>query len=1254
MACSTHNIIQWNCRGLRSRREEIEIFIQKFSPAVLCLQETMLKTNKQQQQSFKNYTCYYSSTDNGTGGVGILVKNTHLHRKLPLVSNLQAIAVSVTIGQKAYTICSLYIPPCYHLHAEDLDNIKRQLPGPVIFMGDFNAHNPFWGCSYTNTKGKLIEEFIVENDLIVFNNKFPTHYDIFHNSTSIIDLTICQPSVFLDFTCNVFNNTHGSDHYPIQLVLNDKDPEDNSQVHRWNFRKANWMKFKNLCQDLITEDLFIIDSDDMSIYNNDKMRVFSQNLLNIATESIPQTSTNQTKKPKPWFDEDCKKVIKQRAAADRKCKKYHNGENVKQAQLIRAKCRRTFKQKKRSCWRQYVSSINSKTPIKKVWNKIRKINGKNNSKILHHVEDSNGDIVTGKKEVANALGEQFQKCSSSSNYSPEFQTIKNNQEKQKIDFNFSHKDKKVYPNYNKNFKLRDLKRAIKKSNNSTPGPDQIHYEILRHLPDITLKILLKIINENWNNDSFPDSWREALVIPIPKPEKNILYPVNYRPIALTSCICKVVERMVNERLVWYLDKNGILSRQQCGFRKNRSTVDHLIRLETFIRDAFRHREHVVAVFFDLAKAYDTTWKFGILKDLHTIGLRGNLPKFISNFLSDRSFQVLLGSTVSDIFYQEEGVPQGAILSTTLFNLKINEIANTLNPGMDCSLYVDDFSICFRSKRMITIQRQIQKQINRLGEWTLHNGFTFSIDKTAAMHFIPPYLHPNKQQPDPELYLNGHKIKVVKQKKFLGLIWDSKLNFRPHIDYLKKKCNKAMNILKVVGHYDWGADQSTLLHLYRSLIRSKLDYGCMVYGSASRTYIKQLDTIQNQALRICLGAFKSSPIDSLHVEANELPLTYRRQKLSLQYGIKLKAFPENPAHSYVFPTDYTYKNCLERRAIPAFRVCFQRLLDTMNINVDDVAKNEDLFEYPLWDMPQPSTLSHIAAYEKDNTLPQFYRDQFHLTKYRYANYKCIYTDGSKNGTKVAYALVTPLFTHSQRLPDNSSIFTAEALAVFNALQYIKISKFGKFIIFTDSLSLIQSIENFNEKNAVILSIFKILGQIFEKKKKVILCWIPSHVGIRGNELADRAAKQALSLQITPISIPFTDKFPDVKLSLINSWQQDWNMTIDNKLFEIKPQLSSPYIIRTCRKDQVVLNRVRIGHSRLTHGFLMENKYSLRPRCHFCRTNNILTIRHVMIKCSYFNDIRSNYFSVRNLKDLFESVSAENIIDYLKETSLYQQI
>ena len=117
-----------------------------------------------------------------------------------------------------------------------------------------------------------------------------------------------------------------------------------------------------------------------------------------------------------------------------------------------------------------------------------------------------------------------------------------------------------------------------------------------------MEILLRIINKHWKDSTFPKSWKEALLLPIPKPGKDHYNPLNYRPIALTSCICKTVERMVNERLVWYLEKNKILTKLQCGFRTNRGTIDQLIRLETFVRDAFASGDHLVAVFFDLQKA----------------------------------------------------------------------------------------------------------------------------------------------------------------------------------------------------------------------------------------------------------------------------------------------------------------------------------------------------------------------------------------------------------------------------------------------------------------------------------------------------------------------------------------------------------------------------------------------------------------------------------------------------------------------------
>ena len=150
------------------------------------------------------------------------------------------------------------------------------------------------------------------------------------------------------------------------------------------------------------------------------------------------------------------------------------------------------------------------------------------------------------------------------------------------------------------------------------------------LPDLKtnsweiIRSLLDIYNEIRNGGVLPSQWREATIIPIPKAGKNLSDPGNYHPIALTSCICKTFERMVNTRLVWYLEYHSILTAHQSGFRKRRSNTDQLIKLE-ILREGFIKRQHMVGIFFDLEKSYNTTWKYGILKDLYNAGLQIKHP-----------------------------------------------------------------------------------------------------------------------------------------------------------------------------------------------------------------------------------------------------------------------------------------------------------------------------------------------------------------------------------------------------------------------------------------------------------------------------------------------------------------------------------------------------------------------------------------------------------------------------------------------------
>ena len=324
----------------------------------------------------------------------------------------------------------------------------------------------------------------------------------------------------------------------------------------------------------------------------------------------------------------------------------------------------------------------------------------------------------------------------------------------------------------------------------------------------------------------------------------------------------------------------------------------------------------------------------LLKDLHEAGLRGRMPIFISKFFDNRNFRVRIGSTFSDPFEQEMGVPQGSILSVTLFSLKINILAKVLSKAVEGSLYVDDFLMSYRAKSTRTCERQLQGCLHKLEEWCTENGFKFSPSKTACVHFH------NKRGilTEPSLILNGNKITVVKDTRFLGVTFDQKLSFIPHMKALKNKCLKALDIIKVVSNQEWGADKSVLLKLYRSLVRSKLDYGCIVYGSARPSYLKVLNTIHHHGLRLALGAFRTSPVESLYVETGELPLEHRRIKLSLQYVTKLKSTPSNPAFNCVFKPEYEHKYLRNTKVISPLGIRIKEHLQGSNILIDEI--NED--------------------------------------------------------------------------------------------------------------------------------------------------------------------------------------------------------------------------------------------------------------------------------------------------------------------------
>ena len=286
-----------------------------------------------------------------------------------------------------------------------------------------------------------------------------------------------------------------------------------------------------------------------------------------------------------------------------------------------------------------------------------------------------------------------------------------------------------------------------------------------------------------------------------------------------------------------------------------------------------------------------------------------MVKFIHSFLSDRLIKVRVENTLSQPFMQEEGVPQGSVLSVTLFSVAINNIVTEVAPPVKCSLFVDDFAIYCTGYDVASTCRYLQRSINSITKWADNNGFKFSSVKSVAVEFT----RSRRVEEIPTLTFKGDILPYEKEVKFLGMILDAKLTWSSHIDALKRKVKTSMNILKVVCGFSWGADKKSLLKLYDSLCRSKLDYGCQFYSSACKTLLSQLDVV-----RLCSGAFKTSPIESIYVDSEHMPLDLRREELGLRYLMRIKSAPKNPSLK-VLKDDTSSQRFLGSRSSKPFQV-----------------------------------------------------------------------------------------------------------------------------------------------------------------------------------------------------------------------------------------------------------------------------------------------------------------------------------------------
>ena len=784
--------------------------------------------------------------------------------------------------------------------------------------------------------------------------------------------------------------------------------------------------------------------------------------------------------------------------------------------------------------------------------------------------------------------------------------------------------------YNIPFKQSELENVINSlPKNKASGIDEIPYEFISHLDEKLKNQLLEIMNSCWTNETFPTNWKHAIILPFLKPNKDPTQPTSYRPLSLVSNIGKIYEKLILNRMYWYLENNTLLPEYQTGFRRERSTEDQLARLEHIICKSLKEKKIVITVYFDISKAFDKVPHLAVLAKLTRTGIKGKMLSCIESFLSNRTYQVSLLGEMSEKKEIKCGVPQGSILSPLLFIIFIMDLPEMQN--VKVSAFADD--ICFYTVANTYNEaiNQMQNGLNIFKEWCDIWNIKINTEKTHSQYFTR-----KKVVRPPNLTYGTTQITYEKVCKFLGLLFDSpRLTWKDHIKYLIENCNKRINLLKAVSSTKWGADRQTLHKFYKAFILSKITYGCSAFGSACKTSIEKLEVLQNTSLRIISGALKSTPILALRCELNTCSINTTIEKITLKYFTKANYFTENhPVKSEIIEDLESVKNLpwgnQTHKQPGVLRASLSRI--KWNIPLTKDMPNVSLPPTPPWIEIKLSINLNLITELTKSTAKNILKVVSEITiNMSYQNYLKIYTDGSKalvnNEWRTAAAFYVPEKDekYGYRLDGINSIMTAELFAILRALSWLTNQVLHRpIVILVDSLTALQSLKNINPKSKgkyLVYECWKLLKNLQEKHITVTLQWIPSHTGIIGNEKADQIAKEALHKNtIAELKPSLQDTLNHINSRIKIALEEDWDrfkgtqrLGLIKDKWEYWPCTEIPN-----RKMEISMARLRLGYTKLNKHM---NKIGLSetPNCIHCNLPE--TVEHFLIHCYRYHSYRT---------------------------------
>ena len=1047
---------------------------------------------------------------------------------------------------------------------EQLYTIERELAKvmlkseqKVIIAGDFNAHHSWWNAKISNpirTKA-LINWVNLHKCDLVNTPVIDTYHSYSGQSSSVLDLAFASENMR-----NHIKNWHidenadtGSDHEVIlfTIVTEKVNLVENSLNAPYNLQKADWKGFDEHLQKA-----------------KDKMIVKMQRTTNLEAKAIYLTECIKNTvdlfvprqricaKSKPWWNNELTEMRKALSSKKRIWKRCRNDEAWANVVRMRNSYHDAIKLAKNQSWTNFLNNAEGKEVFQ-----AYKFTRPRLIEKLPPIQNSQKELKTEFNEKCEAFLEAM--------YPPPPE-IQINEE--------SLSDESIqWPRVIEG----ETKHAINSSApRKAPGPDGMSFAIIQRAYKSIPEIFNLVYPDLIENGYHPKIWREGTGIILKKPDKpNYSIPKAYRIITLLNCLGKVAEKIIAVRLSYTAELNDkLLDFDQMGGRKQRSAIDAVLNLVHDAQMAKSCGNTLTCLLLDVKGAFDHVALKQLVKILIKLKIPVNLINWVKCFLQNRVIGLAFDGERQKPKEITTGIPQGSPISPILFLIYIRYLFPKIRAkfgNLQSPSYIDDVALYIEGKNIDKNVKMLENAAKIAFTWAKNNAVQFDDSKSELIHFGS-----HKAAPDQTITLpNNTVIKPKTCVRWLGVWLDRKLKFKVHVQTKIATATRTLHSLFRLMNSEWGLNAKSGKQLYLACVTSISDYGAEIWWNNQKSYLAKFRKLQNAALRKILGAFRTSPIEAMQIEAEIPPVEVRLDQKCKNYAIRIVGLPEkHPIRKRTpisYPPQYPTgldldldaskyldwnetKSDLPQKA----KKCKDRPTQIYRIlnKVQKTLNSIKEIEIPHFKEPWGQEIEHLAKLQTEfakgetrETVNTHYRELERITKK--AKNIVVYTDASQIRKKVAEVETgtgtAVVFTHgpvrcskATSVSDKITITEAELQAISDAIAMCseKAPKNSEIWVYTDSQMALQRLNAKSNANSRLFDdIRQNLVNLRQNQCQISIQWIPSRKGIIGNEKADQLAKIAAqelpvtgNTEITTISFVKKQICKEAELQWLNAW------------------------------------------------------------------------------------------------------------------------